>query len=675
MYMKHILSISLPSFNLPSMILQKVAIMLLLLFSLILCQEIEKTQEHTEINQESEISQEVLINLKNAFDQAYIQVSLLYEFAKKNSIQVSNEEFENHFQAHKILLPEEMINKKYIKESIAIKKYLALVESIALDEFTLQSIYEQVTKQISESLRPPYSQIKPFVYCIALFENERTKDILRERSAEHNKERFEKRNKTPCWSFDELRIKGEPETCIASVESSGECLITVRDFNVAAKVKHNLIRKIGSLDSTRLRLINDMLMELYFSRKAQKNGYTDKQNLDKEIERSIKKGEYFKKFKNLGRPVSDEDALWETYGKYYDEYFSRKEELTIGIIGSSDSLYIDSLHSWMGELVKDDSTRKQKEESCRILKKIPWKESDWNDLPDELVIPTNSLKLNEFTEPIKTPYGYFIARINKIEIRDEIPFEEAPMKKLIYLATRDRYLNTDSTLEVKSYEFYKRHKHKYVTPDTLKVSACLLPCLPDSIKLCDSIINKINGNSKKITFYSTDLPENARKGIEKLYQKNRNAKKLKGPFDTRYGVFFFKVRDSKPGGKQLSFENVLDDIVYKLQNNEGDIDIENDKEDAVLKEAQQEYLKTQVLAGMYMNQELNTKRKSQEEIWNLIQKGEIDISNFKDRPKNEIVLLAMEKYDENVKNHVENNREKWLNAIVINRDMVNIERK
>jgi len=559
-----------------------------------------------------------------------------------------------------------MIVDNYIEESIIIEKYLINVERIMPNDYSVKNYYDEIVKKLPSNKQVPFDKIKPFAFCIALFNHERTKELVNNKSYEREKQEYNYKKKREYWSFKDLMINGEPDICIATEPDSGVCIIAVKDFNAAAKLSN--IPKYFPKDTANNQILKRILKDIYFERQAQLSGYTKEPDFNYNVSKRMEMYKSANSFFTLGRPVTDEESLWVTYAKYYDKLFCKKEDLSVDIIGSSDSVYIDSLYNWLYQTTKNDSIKTQKEHSAQIISKLPWQKSNWEYLPDELVVPTDSLNESGFTKPIKTLYGHFIARVDKITKIDEISFEEARWQ-LIYLATRDKWENQDSILEAKAYQIYEKNKSKYVTPDTLIIEAILLPYFDDSTKIILSNNKDIKSefdakHVKKLSFYSTSVPAEIKQIVEKEYNAAKTLNKLLGPIYTRYGAYYFKVKKAKSGRKQLPFRRAYNDIVYEIEKN-----IKRDS--TVLQKEIDNYLMRKATVSIYIKDKLDINEISDNELLKLIENGKIDIPYSKNMSSSEKIYHAKIQYKNAKGKKIEQNINEWIKTIKINKQAFN----
>src|SRR5690606_3741729 len=138
-----------------------------------------------------------------------------------------------------------------------------------------------------------------------------------------------------------------------------------------------------------------------------------------------------------------------TYDRYYRELFKARMVATIGVVGSSDSGYIDSVFRVIKRWRLADSIAKMAGNKPPEEPYIPWNVHPEKNLPRAITVHTDTLLSKEFTRPIKTNLGFFLARVQEIKLIKEVSFREA-YAKLVYLATRDKLLGMDSVIAAKS---------------------------------------------------------------------------------------------------------------------------------------------------------------------------------------------------------------------------------
>ncbi len=573
----------------------------------------------------------------------YHKVHIFLGDAINNSLTATEVETSQRTESYGKVFSEGFLNKAQIYDIILIEKYLQEIAGLFPAEYAVTTLYENLNDCISSQIKPAFDAARPLFYSMALFSLPQIDELIEEKNGEFAKEEYNNTiSKKKFWSINELKLKGKPNDCIAYDNNSYECLITIGQFNASIPLMN--ISKKYPKDSARTEIIHEILSDIYLSKLAIDSGYTDKLNTKEML---AKKKVTFKKSQKhltLGRIVTDEDILFSTYKKYYEERFFSRDEVYINIIGSTDSNYIDSVYTWLYQESKNDSLKEH------AIKQLPWHRSNWNDLPDELVLPTDTINENEFTKPVKTPYGYFIAHLDEV-IRHKTTFEEA-YDELVYLATRDKWQNTDSLREERAYEYYSKNKGKYVTPDTMDLSFCLLPCSTDVTKgVLDS------SSLKKLRLSSIQLPFEVQDELKIDYNKKRNKKGLLGPMHTRYGTFYFQVHNSKPGGKQYSFDQVYEYILAEIKTNEK-------RENFVHAKDQKVILDRMFLGKMYFIDDISkVQRIDDAKIRDLIENGKIDVSAVKDKSSEKDCLLygkaqyermKIEKYEENINNWVKN---------------------
>jgi len=466
------------------------------------------------------------------------------------------------------------------------------------------------------------------------------------------------------WKLNELKVYGDCNDCLVKESGSDKCLINVAQFNAA--IEPSTIAETVCKDSARIAIIRQIASDIYLAQLAEESGYTENAEVKIQLAERRKLFKYSQQYLNCGSLVFDKNILYSTYQKYFDALFNTKEDVFINIIGSTDSVYIDSVYSWLSAITKNDFSTSAIIRTRPIFQLLPWQRSDWRDLPDTLVTPVDSMYTNEFTRPIKTEYGFFIAQIDAIKKRRLISFEDAYID-LIYLATRDKWLNIDSIKWDQAYQVYQKNKNEYVTPDTMQLSISLLPGffnyqkMESNIKADNADIPVDTASLHWIEISSLLLPEELQKKI-KQYYPGSNINTINGPVYTRYGTLYFRVLTTKQGRKQLSFDQVGYSILAEL-------DREEKKESLLYSDEQERYIDRMLYGNMYYINEISKiQNMCIDEIMQLANNGTIDMSGVEKYklPKNDCFLYARNQYVIMKINEFQERIDQWVNTLNIN---------
>lgn len=363
------------------------------------------------------------------------------------------------------------------------------------------------------------------------------------------------KNALEIWPYEELCISGAPEECLYTDDQTNKCVITNKDFNVALRILKP-IKSMPKNDARKLALIC-ILTDYYRNTLATSTGLINNAHFNEEIGQYIEKSTQANRMRYFGRPVTDTNSLRNTYQNYYFDLFAPKRWRDIGLIGSTDSLYIDSLHEYL------------KENTPTINNICKWSETIDTLLPDQIANVACTISPGTISTPIRTSFGFFIIKDPQEKIKEEIPFEKA-INDLIYLSTRDFYLNTDSVLEEKAYNYYKQHRSEFVTQDTLIIEARLIPvCVNDTSLLKDS---SFLYNFKPILIKSISLPDKINAEIKSILHSKVNSDSLI-TLSSVYGYWVLKILNSKKGGRQLSFRSVRNMLVNKFKDTKDSIEV------------------------------------------------------------------------------------------------------
>jgi len=588
--------------------------------------------------------------------QLYQNVHIFLEDGLKNNVTASQAEVSNRLESYKRVLSERFLNKNQIYNIIIIEKYLKDGLGIIPNEDAIAKLYEMLTDSVVDQAKPAFAEMEPLLNSMALFSDPQIGELIQQKNEELAREEYEKViSKKPYWSINELRAGGKPDDCIAFDPNTNRCLVTVARFNASISLM-NISKKMPR-DSARDEILYELLSDVYLSSLAQEKGFAEKITTKEFLAQNRTHFKNAQRFISLGRMVTDNTKLFETYKKYYRERFSPKDEVYINVLGSSDSGYIDSLYQWLRK-----KTRKKSPESKRdttnsgIIHKLPWQRSDWNELLDELVAPTDSIDVNEFTRPVKTRYGYFILHLDEVNRHKGASFEEAH-DELVYLATRDKWQNADSILEERAYEVYTRNKTDYVTPDTMELMLYLSPCAGDTTGKNlppDTLF------SKGLRVCSVFLPFEVQGMLKKAYYQNKSGKGLLGPIYTRYGVYYFQVRTCKRGGIQYTFDEVYEYIAAEIRADEK-------RERAGYIQYQDDSIDRMFLGRAYFIDDISQARTmGYDQIMEMIESGKIDISAVKNKAlKSDCYQYGKAQYETMKINEYQENIDNWIKTIRI----------
>lgn len=369
---------------------------------------------------------------------------------------------------------------------------------------------------------------------------------------------------TPLWPLEEIQVQGDAGECLAWMR--GDCFVSVQEYNAAA-AQYRLQASLP-LDSARAAVLKWYLLQKNLAEKDREPGLY--QNPDSILYAQKQKRQatrWIQMARRFGVPVQDIHILKSLYGMHYREYFAPWQEATLSLIGSSDSAYLDSLHQVLaawdlrsgGKRVLDGKTIKEPS--------LPWISFKENELPGELVAVTDSFHVGQFSAPFRARFGFFMVRLSKLVSHKEISFDDA-VPHLVFLATRNKFLEMDSVLEAQARRYYKDHKADYALPDTVKLLGWLLPqhtpwegrpplAGRGRAFLADTAY------VKSFALSSLTLPREIQLQLQVLARANpRQA--FFGPLSNRYGKWYFRIRSRKPAHDTIPYRLARKDIVNKI---------------------------------------------------------------------------------------------------------------
>jgi hypothetical protein len=186
-------------------------------------------------------------------------------------------------------------------------------------------------------------------------------------------------------------------------------------------------------------------------------------------------------------------------------------------------------------------------------------------MPTEISVVCDTLRKGQIST-VKTNYGNFIIRNDSSIFHPEKRFEEVE-NVLVYLATKQKWLNIDSIYEENALNIYKKNKHFSITPDTFALT--IRYCTDTSYK-----INNLNAQSGKpvkkddakliqatLNVTSSILPFAVQEKLMDAYDHIHNVNGMPDSIRTNLGVWYIKVLSQKPGGLTIPFKFVKKHIV------------------------------------------------------------------------------------------------------------------
>lgn len=565
---------------------------------------------------------------------AYLNALPFIDAAEKSRIQIGPEAIRTRLAVYKGLYPGQDIDTLRVRKQLQAEKYLE-TSGHKVDDRQVEDRLESLGVSKEGYQEEELGAIRQAVKAELLFktreiieQGERRMDVV---FVENQDIMAESRK---LWPLDRIRLNGAPAECLAWLH--GRCHVTLEEYNAAAN-EFRVPRGIP-LDSAKALALRQYLSEKCFAEKGLSEG------LDKDAESILEKFKIKREslkllqmMKGLGRPVRDPKTLRQTYGKYHGEFFKARDNVVMRIIGSSDSSYIDSVHRRLVRWQHEDGESRKIGKKAAKEPDLPWLSFREEELPLELVSPTDTFYQGQFTGPIKTAMGFFISRVWKISRVKEVPFEAAH-SRLVFLATRDKYLGMDSVMNAKSLKYYHGHLDEFITPDTLALTAWLIPYdvgkTHQGRYLLSSEAKRDTSEFSPIGISSLQLPRKLQAQLGSLAKGGRPPTKkppfkpFYGPLKGEHGQWFFKIDSLKKAGDTLQFRFVKEEIRKKL----GTPEIGEDT--ATTDEARDDVLLTLGLAKAFRSEGVGKLRDlTGEEIARRMKNGSIDTSDFPESAK------------------------------------------
>lgn len=552
---------------------------------------------------------------ENEVKRLLLHVSTLYDIALQDNITVNPSEVNEYINLYKEAYPNLTLNTKDVEKAIAVEKFIRQKYNIFyISKDAIQekyAIYKE--NRVNQSI-PDIERITPIFESLIVLKDQNVENEINKKREKRMKKRMEIAAKyDKFWSPEQLYISGHPDECIAYGYDT--CFFTLSMYNECVPfIKIPLSIPQDSIHQAAFYKILSTLKKVQL---AKESGFANTTECKETINNALKTislHQRYSTYKFLGRPNSlDESDLYETYGLYYNKYFSEREDISIGVIGSSDSLLVDSLYTVLILNHKKNSTSSNENtDLTNAFASLPWTITNLNDLPSDIIEILDTLRSEgDFTRPVNTRYGHFIFKLHKIAFYKEIPFEKA-YDKLVMLTLKERNEALSGKGSNKNYQYYLNNIDDFYSPDTLKVRLWLAP-YGKNINWTDT------SNNKPLTTLSTNLPYE----ISNYLYKNVSDTLIDsciGPNSSIYGTWLFKIVDKKCGGKKIRYSEVKDIIKKRREKEEDKIDL------SIFNDNKNWYLPLIALAKTYDNHLASSYRKvSNESINKLIKRGEMDV--------------------------------------------------
>ena len=501
----------------------------------------------------------------------YSYIAPLAREAERQGLAVLPDEF----TAEKALLArmynDPSISDQIVTDEILARKFAATYLNIKPDANERENSYKQILALFTDGEPPSEQDMASFIETRALGNNPAIREALTRIGKANEQRRVDYENAHPeeMWTVEELQIKSDDDYCLASHHDSSTCQLSVRRFN--ALVKYQPFPKIVPLDSARQEAVRNILEDQYILNQARKSGYDRSDSAAEAIKGRLEWEAHDARFRNLGTPVTEDGMLHIVYNQHYDLLFSPRKTIYCSFIGSSDSLYIDSLARYTSSTVSAETTKgKYTAKVSASETHLPWAHS--SEISDtSLFAPyLDSLQRGGISKPIHTPFGHFLVRLDSIMLREEIPFEDAT-ETLVLLATKKRWRNLDSALSAEAFNLYSTGKATYRIKDTLALAFLLQAgSRPDTTPTTEKERAereqkiKTTVSEKGIRVSSQQLPPDLLDTILQRYSASDKKKRFFGPIVSPYGICYCGVLSVTQGKGTVPYSRVRQHLLDSL---------------------------------------------------------------------------------------------------------------
>ena len=503
----------------------------------------------------------------------YTNILPLAQEAEKSGITATPEEIAAQEKALKAMFPGLVVWENELREQVIANKFSQRINGVKISDADIQNAYKQLQSEYPDGNAPVLADVLPMLQIQTAVENRSVHDRIQELNDRRDAETSQSmvRANEP-WPAEEMRIKGADNECIAEHQDSNACLLTIKQFNDFAP--YYTILKFLPLDTARAIATRKILADSYIAAEARAKGFAKSENAEEEKRNWMYGYVQHLRENKLGLLVRDRNLLFKSYSMFYDALFSKRYYPYYSIIGSNDSLSVDSISRLCRRTTSPDSQNSGGKTAPlpTVDSSLHWSHSRAAPLPVELSNAVDTLPVQGVSGVLKTPYGFFIIRLDSVQVRDEIRFEDA-QTPLTILATKQKWHKMDSLLAAKARSMYEANRRLNHYPDTLSIIARVSPELSgDSLKV---MLSKPKHKQKNSTakadssmpgarIASSSLPFDIRDSLLDRYEASQGKKSSIGPIHSRYGVWNFTVIGRKGEGGVCPFFAVKKRLIDSL---------------------------------------------------------------------------------------------------------------
>jgi hypothetical protein len=484
---------------------------------------------------------------------------LLSELAATEGYKANLENISSRIKVYSEAFPGVLLNKQAIINELTIENYFRDKINLLPQPNHVENTYKEYLQKTPLASPPGLNAIYDILVSHIIFSSDSLQHICYKLSEQRVRKNIENRNNfLKPWPLNKIRLKLNPNLCVA--KDQNKCIITVERFNAFLSICP--VRQSLQLDSARKQVLVDFLNSAYISNMSSGDTLLNNDSLMQEREAHFEKVLISNKTRFYDK-ISDPELYKRTYEKYFQRFFAEKSIKTIGIIGSSDSLYIDSIYHVISDYGKHPSSNSSNK--IRFLKSLPWHQVSSQILPDTLITLLDTQHIQDISF-LKTHFGFFLCRMINRKRKKEISFNEAG-NILTYLIHEEKLRSQGKPDSVCMLEYYNQHKKQFVSPDTIIAQQWIVP-YRDSIDFYSLDAQKqkaciiVDTSSfVPLNISSCDLPPEIR---VKLYNNIETDKNFIGPLFCSIGTFYFLIHEIKKGGQLIPYNTVKENIKNNL---------------------------------------------------------------------------------------------------------------
>lgn len=309
-------------------------------------------------------------------------------------------------------------------------------------------------------------------------------------------------------NFVGLALAGaSDDSCIAYYQPTENCLIASRTLDSAFSqidpkyLQGKTRQQLRNLAATAKMEVIEIILDRAFFNEFKS------QQLENEIENV--RFEQMEALRKRAKIADEGEKFDQLYQEFFVAFARSQEKMRFEAYVSSDSDFIRALYddlagkgvSWEDSMVRNNASRRQSLAEIWHPVRIPIQ-----DVPEDWFYAAKTLRPNEWTAPLATPFGYAVFRTNR-----SLP-TYSEMLPVLSILTGPGHSFSEAELKHRASQYYTAHLHEFIGVEALSLRLAPQPIGADAKPISplrkggDSLIKAAARGLKARSIRRIDLP-------------------------------------------------------------------------------------------------------------------------------------------------------------------------